>query len=76
MIVLDSIVLYFAVPVSMWVIRTTKQDKLNLSEIIPRSLLLYINNNPIGILPFILGLFLGQITDIVGIFDIQSTLID
>ncbi|MHA2298895.1 MAG: hypothetical protein ACXAEU_10205 [Candidatus Hodarchaeales archaeon] len=68
MIVLESMVLLFAVPVSMWVIRTTNQDKLILGWIVPWSLLLFINSNPLDILIFILGLFLGYITDIVGVF--------
>ncbi|MFX0174267.1 MAG: hypothetical protein ACFE9L_20495, partial [Candidatus Hodarchaeota archaeon] len=67
MIVLDSIVLLFAVPVSMWVIRTTKQDKLNLAWIIPWSLLLFLNSNPLDILLFVLGLLLGYLTDIAGV---------
>jgi hypothetical protein len=67
MIVLDSIVLFFAVPVSMWVIRTTKQDKLNLAWIIPWSLLLFFNSNPLDILLFVLGVLLGYLTDIAGV---------
>jgi hypothetical protein len=66
-LVLDAIVLFFAVPVSMWNLRTFKQDKLNLAWIIPWSLLLFVDISSLEILLFGLGILLGYFTDIVGV---------
>lgn len=66
-LVLDAIVLFFAVPLSMWNLRTFKKDRWNLAWIVPWSLLLFIEISPFEILLFVLGIVLGYLTDIVGV---------
>lgn len=69
MIPLDYVVLFFAVPCSMIIITTIKQDKWNLAWIVPWSLLLFIGDNtPFDVVLFILGLILGYFTDFAGVF--------
>ncbi|MFW9777459.1 MAG: hypothetical protein ACFFE8_01315 [Candidatus Heimdallarchaeota archaeon] len=67
-LVLDAIVLFFAIPLSMWNLRTFKKDKWNLAWIIPWSLLLFIGISLFEILLFIMGIILGYLTDIIGVF--------
>jgi hypothetical protein len=67
MIIHDLIVLFFAVPISMWIIRTTKQDKLNLAWIVTWSALLFVEITSLEILVFLFGLVLGILTDFAGV---------
>ncbi|MHA2074022.1 MAG: hypothetical protein ACW97X_05345 [Candidatus Hodarchaeales archaeon] len=68
MIPLDYVVLFFAVPGSMIIITTIKQDKWNLAWIIPWSLLLFIGDNaPFDVALFILGLIIGYFSDFAGV---------
>jgi hypothetical protein len=69
MIPIDYIVLFFAVPCSMIIITTIKQDKWNLTWIIPWTSLLFIGDCSFSdIVLFLLGLVLGYFTDITGVF--------
>lgn len=69
MIPIDYIVLFFAVPCSMIIITTIKQDKWNLTWIIPWTSLLFIGDCSLSdLVLFMLGLGLGYFTDIAGVF--------
>ncbi len=67
MIILDAWVLFFVVPVSMWIMKTFKKDMLTLLWIIPWSLLLFFDYSPYDMVLFILGLILGILTDLAGV---------
>ncbi len=69
MIPIDYIVLFFAVPCSMIIITTIKQDKWNLTWIILWTSLLFIGDWSFSdIVLFMLGLVFGYFTDIAGVF--------
>jgi len=69
MIPIDYIVLFFSIPCSMIIITTIKQDKWNLTWIIPWSMLLFVGScSNLDITLFLLGLILGYFTDIAGVF--------
>jgi hypothetical protein len=52
----------------MWIIRTTKQDKLNLTWIVTWSILLFVDITTLEILVFIFRLILGILPDFAGVY--------